>query len=83
MADNKDTKSKGKERTPAVDLMLDFMRLHNIIMVNDIVDLTKEEIPGVYYVTSRIPRTRFTYKDELEKNNKEVGKKTDKIEYAN
>ena len=76
MSKKKSKKAQDK-RTPPTVLVLDFMKLHNIVIVNDITNVTVEKIPGVYYETSLVPRTRYTYKDMLKKEEEP------KIDYAN
>jgi len=75
----KDKTKKGR-KTPAEQLISEFLKLHNISIILDNINTTVENIPGVFYTVDQRPRIRFFFKEDLMKPTEKTNGATPKME---
>lgn len=55
------------ERKPAHELLVDFIKFNNLVLIVDEVTDTVPSIPDHLYVVNKSPRVRVFYADQVEK----------------
>jgi len=66
------------KRTPASDLLLDFLKQNKISIIVDEVPTMRAQVDKIIYAMEKVPRIRALYLDELVEKNKDP-----KVEVAN
>ena len=78
---SKDNAKKGEDkRTPAQELILDFLRLHKITLVIDRVNLVEENVKDLVYSVNEKMRVRAIYNDQIKKEPKPENGDSEKVE---
>ena len=62
----KPKEDKVLERKPALEMLLDFIKLYSIVLIVDEIEETIPTVPGIVYTVGRKPRVRVFYKDQIE-----------------
>ena len=72
MSSKKSEKAQDK-RTPAQELILDFLRLHKITLVIDRVTLVEENVKDLVYSVNEKMRVSAIYNDQIKKETPKNG----------
>lgn len=54
-----------KDRTPADQLLLEFLRLHNLVLIGDKMEVLEPVVQGNVYAMATKIRIRVVYADQL------------------
>ena len=67
MSDKKAEKTATPQRIPADQLLLNFLKENDIVLIVDEAQIVTNTIKGIVYTVDKRPRVRVQYQDELKK----------------
>lgn len=73
----KSDKAPKDTRTPPEEVLLEFLKKNNLVLIADEISLPTTIIPDVIYVVDKRPRIRVYYSDQLNKLEEKVKEKID------
>ena len=68
MANNKGKRPQ-TTRIPADELLINFLKQNNIVIIVDEAGIVQNTVKGLVYTVDKRPRVRVYYKDQIEKEN--------------
>jgi len=81
MADKKDEKVQEKpQRTPVDQLLLNFLKEHDIILIVDGIDVVVNTVKDFVWVVDRRPRIRVQYRDEMKPKEQATNRNQTQVE---
>ena len=81
MADKKDEKVQEKpQRTPVDQLLLNFLKEHDIILIVDGIDVVVNTVKDFVWVVDRRPRIRVQSRDEMKPKEQATNRNQTQVE---